>query len=530
MGILSLVTGIPGPSGFGSASTAEQVSQGIDATNLTAIVTGLCFLFFFSFFFLENVLFDQECFNLGYINRLTTFCYVFLNSDFDLGGASGIGLETARVLVLRGARVIIAARNTEAANEAKQLILKDNEAAHVDVLKLDLCSMKSIREFVDNFNALDLPLNILIKSLANIFRNNAGVMFCPYQVSEDGVEVQFATNHLGHFLLTNLLLEKMKNTARVTGIGGRIVNLSSIAHLHTYEEGIRFDNINDEIGYSDKKAYGQSKLANILHASELSRRLQEEGANITVNSVHPGLIMTNLMRHSALLMRILQVFSYMFWKNVPQGAATTCYAALHPSLKGVTGKYFLDCNEMTPSVFASDEVLAKKLWDFSNKLVMLENGAKHCGKAMLQKPSASDPCSKGMRNYVTCHDREGEGVLRLAILWKSEQRERVEAAVWCAWSWDTAARLLELLAELKKRRERVLLLPLIWACRGVAKDGGSHWAAATREEMGVQWLLVGATAGGHCGEKDGTQLLLWREDAYVMLLVLLTKPEKEEEG
>ncbi|KAF8402861.1 hypothetical protein HHK36_010952 [Tetracentron sinense] len=316
MSLFSLVTGRPGPSGFGSASTAEQVTEGIDATNLTAVITG---------------------------------------------GASGIGLETARVLALRGAHIIIAARNTEAANEAKQLILNDNETARVDILKLDLCSMKSIRAFADSFNALDLPLNILI--------NNAGIMFCPYKLSEDGIEMQFATNHLGHFLLTDLLLDKMKNTARVTGIEGRIVNLSSIAHLHTYEGGVRFDNINDEISYSDKRAYGQSKLANILHANELSRRLQKEGAKITVNSVHPGLIMTNLMRHSALMMRILKVFTYIFWKNVPQGAATTCYVALHPSLKGATGKYFLDCNEIAPSAFARDEVLAKKLWDFSNKLV-----------------------------------------------------------------------------------------------------------------------------------------------------------------
>ncbi|KAL3753806.1 hypothetical protein ACJRO7_001102 [Eucalyptus globulus] len=316
MGIFSLVTGRPGPSGFGSATTAEQVTEGIDASDVTAIVTG---------------------------------------------GGSGIGFETARVLALRRAHVIIAARNMDAANEAKRLILNDDGDARVDVLKLDLCSMKSIRAFVNDFIALDLPLNILI--------NNAGIMFCPYQLSEDGFEVQFATNHLGHFLLTNLLLDKMKATTRVSGIEGRIVNLSSIAHLHTYKEGIRFDGINDQLGYSDKKAYGQSKLANILHASELSRRLQQEGANITVNSVHPGLIMTNLMRHSFISMRIMKMLTYLLWKNVPQGAATTCYVALHPSLKGVTGKYFLDCNEMEPSALARDERLAKKLWDLSNELV-----------------------------------------------------------------------------------------------------------------------------------------------------------------
>lgn len=316
VGIFSLVTGRPGASGFGSSSTAEQVTEGIDASNLTAIITG---------------------------------------------GASGIGLETARVLALRKAHVIIAARNMESAKEAKQLILHEKESARVDILKLDLCSVNSVRTFVDNFIALALPLNILI--------NNAGVMFCPYQKTEDGIEMQFATNHLGHFLLTNLLLDKMKQTAKETGIEGRIVNLSSIAHLYTYEEGIRFDNINEEDGYSDKKAYGQSKLANILHAKELSRRLQEEGVNITANSVHPGVIMTPLMRHSSLLMNFLKTFTFFMWKSVPQGAATTCFVALHPSLKGVSGKYFLDCNEYQPSAHALNQLLGRNLWDFSNKLL-----------------------------------------------------------------------------------------------------------------------------------------------------------------
>ncbi|KAL6503170.1 Short-chain dehydrogenase TIC 32 B, chloroplastic [Orobanche hederae] len=300
-----LITGIPGPSGFGSASTAEEVTQGIDATNLTAIITG---------------------------------------------GASGIGLETARVLALRNAHVIIAARNLEAANEAKQMIFKDNINARVDVLKLDLASFGSISDFADNFLALNLPLNILI-------------------LSKDGIEMQFATNYLGHFYLTNLLLDKMKATTKSTGIEGRIVNLASVAHLHTYEEGIRFEKINDESSYHDKKAYGQSKLANILHANELSRRLQKEGVSITVNSVHPGLIMTNLFKYSGLVVKILRWITCMLWKSVPQGAATTCYVALHPSLNGTTGKYFADCNEFKASRYARSQVLAQRLWDFSCKLI-----------------------------------------------------------------------------------------------------------------------------------------------------------------
>ncbi|KAL0309831.1 UNVERIFIED_CONTAM: Short-chain dehydrogenase B, chloroplastic [Sesamum radiatum] len=294
--MLRLMTGKPGPRGFGSASTAEQVTDhGIDATNLTAMITG---------------------------------------------GSSGIGTETARVLALRNAHVVIAARNIEAANEAKRLILKGNKNARVDVLRLDMASLKSVKAFADVFIALNLPLNILI--------NNAGIMFCPYQLSEDGIEIQFATNHLGHFYLTNLLLVKMKETANSTGMEGRIVNLSSIAHVHTYKGGIRLANISDKSRYNKKRAYGQSKLANILHDNELSRRLKAEGVNITANSVHPGLIMTNLFKHSGVWM------------------TTTCYIALHPGLKGATGEYFLDCNEFKPSRYARDEVLAKRLLDFAS--------------------------------------------------------------------------------------------------------------------------------------------------------------------
>lgn len=147
------------------------------------------------------------------------------------------------------------------------------------------------------------------------------------------------------------------------------MNLSSLLHQYPYEEGIQFNKISDKSSYQERLAYGQSKLANLLHSNELSRRLQEEGANITVNSVHPGLIMTNLMRHSALSMKIFRAFTCFMWKNVSQGAATTCYAALHPSLKGVTGKYFVDCNEHEPSKLAQDEALARNLWDVSNNLI-----------------------------------------------------------------------------------------------------------------------------------------------------------------
>ncbi|KAG6514676.1 short-chain dehydrogenase TIC 32 B, chloroplastic-like [Zingiber officinale] len=139
------------------------------------------------------------------------------------GGSSGIGAETARVMALRGAHVIIGARNMEAANVVKENIQQSISSAKVDVSKLELSSQKSVRAFANRFIERNLPLNVLI--------NNAGVMNCPYKLSEDGIKMQFATNHLGHFLLTNLLLEKMKTTAKESGIEGRIVNLSSVAHI-----------------------------------------------------------------------------------------------------------------------------------------------------------------------------------------------------------------------------------------------------------------------------------------------------------
>eukprot|EP00250_Pteridium_aquilinum_P035695 c9834_g2_i1 orf=241-858(+) len=195
-------------SGFGFYSTAAEVTEGIDGSALTAIVTG---------------------------------------------GASGIGEETAKILVLRGVHVIIAARNLEAAVIVKKNICNEKSDAKLDLLHLDLSSLASVRQFVNDFKSMNLPLNILI--------NNAGVMQCPYQLSQDGIELQFATNHLGHFLLTALLLDTMKDSALNSRTEGRIVNLSSSYHWYAYAEGIRFDKINSNEGYSQLGAYGQSKLA-----------------------------------------------------------------------------------------------------------------------------------------------------------------------------------------------------------------------------------------------------------------------------
>ncbi|KAJ7952289.1 short-chain dehydrogenase TIC 32, chloroplastic-like [Quillaja saponaria] len=304
-----------GPSGFSAASTAEQVTQGIDGTGLTAIVTG---------------------------------------------ASSGLGEETTRILALRGVHVVMAVRNVDAGRNVRETILKNNPSGKIDVMELDLSSMTSVRKFAADYNSSGLPLNLLI--------NNAGVMACPFMLSQDNIELQFATNHLGHFLLTNLLLDTIKKTARECKTEGRIVILSSEGHRFPYREGIRFDKINDESGYGSWMAYGQSKLANVLHANELARRLKEEGEDITVNSVHPGAIITNLLRHHGFVNGIANAVGKYFLKNVQQGAATQCYVALHPQVKGISGEYFMDSNLAKSTSLANDAELAKKLWEFSLSL------------------------------------------------------------------------------------------------------------------------------------------------------------------
>ncbi|KAJ4973468.1 hypothetical protein NE237_006642 [Protea cynaroides] len=308
--------GRKGASGFSSNSTAEEVTQGIDGTGLTAIVTG---------------------------------------------ASSGIGAETARVLALRGVHVVMGVRTVAAGRKVEEEIMKEVPNAKVDVMELDLSSMASVRKFASDFHSSGLPLNILI--------NNAGVMATPFTLSQDNIELQFATNHIGHFLLTNLLLETMKSTAHKSKNEGRIVNVSSDSHQRSYPEGIRFDKINDESGYSGWRAYGQTKLANILHASELNRHLKEEGVDITANSLHPGAIATNILRHHSLLNGLLLSLGKYLVKNVQQGAATTCYVALHPQVKGVGGEFFVDCNIAKPTSQAKDLKLAKELWEFSMSLI-----------------------------------------------------------------------------------------------------------------------------------------------------------------
>lgn len=317
-GLWNYLTGSAGPSGFGSKSTAEDVTAGMDLRSKTIIISG---------------------------------------------ATSGIGKEAARVLAKRGAHVIMAIRNMETGEKVKSAITEESPKARVDVMKLDLQSLASVRQFSEEFKSRKLPLNVLI--------NNAGYMSGKFELSADGLEKVFATNQIGTFLLTKLLLNSLKSTAKETGEEGRVVNVASEAHRFAYKGGVVFDKLNDPSRYQPNMAYGQSKLANILHAKELAKRLKEEGANVTANALHPGVISTNFGKGQSFIFSEAALSLVKFaLKTVPQGAATTCYLATNPQVNGVSGQYFKDCN-VYPSVsaYANDPELAAKLWDFSEEFV-----------------------------------------------------------------------------------------------------------------------------------------------------------------
>ncbi|XP_020114892.1 short-chain dehydrogenase TIC 32, chloroplastic-like [Ananas comosus] len=315
--------GSPGPSGYGSKTTAEDV---------TAAAAAACS--------------DLRC-----ITAIVT------------GATSGIGAETARVLAMRGARLVLPARSLKAAEETKARIAAEFPGAEVFVLPLDLSSLSSVHCFASRFLSLRLPLNLLI--------NNAGRFSYDRALSEDGVEMTFATNYLGHFLLTKLLLETMAETARASGIEGRIVNVSSGIHGWFSGDMLRYLDMltSKKIAYDATKAYALSKLANVLHTKALAERLKEMGANVTANCVHPGIVRTGLTRdHDGFITDLLFLLASRLLKTIPQAAATTCYVATHPALRGVSGKYFADCNEAAPSKSASDGQAASQLWRASEAM------------------------------------------------------------------------------------------------------------------------------------------------------------------
>lgn len=292
-----------GSSGFGYASTAEEVTAGLSLQGKTILVTGC---------------------------------------------NSGLGLEAMRVLALRGATVAGTARTVEKAR-----------AAGADVkgktlpFACELSDPKSVRACVAAVKEAGLSLDAIIC--------NAGIMALPKLETAHGYELQFFTNHIGHFILVTGLLDSLTPD-------GRVVMLSSEAHKQAPRGGIQLDNLDGKKGYRGVTAYGQSKLANILFAKELSRRF--EGTKRTANAVHPGVIHTNLARYMNPLANFaLAVAGPLVLKSIEQGAATEVFVATSPSLAGVSGKYFASCNVTKPRAEGDDAALAKKLWEKSEEIV-----------------------------------------------------------------------------------------------------------------------------------------------------------------
>ncbi|XP_040279145.1 retinol dehydrogenase 14 [Bufo bufo] len=273
------------------------------------------------------------------------------------GANCGIGRATAAELLRQQARVILACRDPERAEEAaRELREETGDSGEVVVKQLDLSSLKSVRRFCQEVVREEPNLDVLI--------NNAGVFQCPYTKTEDGFEMQFGVNHLGHFLLTHLLLGLLKSSAP-----SRVVVVSS--KLYKYGE-INFDDLNSEKSYGRGSAYSRSKLANILFTRELARRL--EGTGVTVNALHPGIVRTNLGRHiniPVLVKPLFNVVSWAFFKSPVEGAQTSIYLASSPEVEGVSGKYFGDCKEEELLPKAMDDLVARKLWDISEVMVGL---------------------------------------------------------------------------------------------------------------------------------------------------------------
>ncbi|XP_070988713.1 retinol dehydrogenase 12-like [Oncorhynchus clarkii lewisi] len=267
------------------------------------------------------------------------------------GANAGIGKETAMDLAKRGGRIILACRNLGRAEAAQREIIEKSGNPNIVTRKMDLSDTKSIREFAELINREEKQVNILI--------NNAGIMMCPYSKTADGFEMQFGVNHLGHFLLTFLLIDLIKRSRPA-----RIINLSSMAHKWGW---IQLEDINSERSYHSRRAYGQSKLANILSIRSLAKRLKDTG--VTVYAVHPGIVRTELKRHMNLALLISWKIVRPFTKTIVQGAQTSIYCAVEPELETESGGYFSDCKPSSCTRAARDDEMAQKLWELSCQML-----------------------------------------------------------------------------------------------------------------------------------------------------------------
>ncbi|XP_037541506.1 retinol dehydrogenase 14b isoform X2 [Nematolebias whitei] len=277
------------------------------------------------------------------------------------GANSGIGKALAGELLKLHARVIMACRDLRSAEDAARDMKEQAgpEQGEVVVKHLNLASLRSVRTFCEEVNKEESKIDVLV--------NNAGIYQCPYTKTEDGFEMQLGVNHLGHFLLTHLLLDLLKASAP-----SRVVVVSS--KLYKYGH-VNFDDLNSERKYDKAFCYSQSKLANLLFTLELARQLQ--GTGVTVNALTPGIVRTKLGRHvhiPLLAKPLFQLASLLFFKSPLEGAQTPLYLACSPEVEGVSGKCFADCEEEELMAKATNEQAARKLWETSRRMVGLDNG------------------------------------------------------------------------------------------------------------------------------------------------------------
>jgi NAD(P)-dependent dehydrogenase (short-subunit alcohol dehydrogenase family) len=265
------------------------------------------------------------------------------------GATSGIGLAAAVELARRGARLTLVARSEARAADAVRQIQADGKGATVDVLVADLASQASVRQLAIAAQAKYSSIQVLI--------NNAGAVYARRQLSPDGIELTWAVNHLAPFLLTSLLLDRLKASAPA-----RIVSTSSDAHQSA---SIPFDDLNAERSWGGFgfPRYGETKLANILFTVELARRLA--GTGVTANAFHPGLVASGFNRNNGVLMRIGMAFSRPFARSPQKGAATLVWLVDSEAAGDTSGGYFVDEQLVTPSVAAQDRDAARRLWQVS---------------------------------------------------------------------------------------------------------------------------------------------------------------------
>ena len=294
-----------------------------------------------------------------------------INNIEDLGGKvyivtganSGLGFESSKALAAKGASVVMACRNLDKGNKAKEEILKDFPAVDIKVMKLDLQDLSSVKSFSESFQNEYQRLDVLL--------NNAGIMMPPYQLTKDGYESQFGVNHLGHFALTGLLMNLIKTTPN-----SRVVNVSSLAHKRGE---INFDNLmyEKENSYSPMKAYGRSKIANLYFTYELQRRFEANKINALSVSAHPGISETNLskfMEKRFIVSLLKPIFSFIM-QPASMGALPQLRAATDPSVKGAqyygpgSKREFKGYPVLVNSNESSHDLeIASRLWRVSEEL------------------------------------------------------------------------------------------------------------------------------------------------------------------